>query len=202
MAAPPGSLDTLLRQLGIAAAAISRAEQRVGELVDGLASRADGIALEPVEVGAIVDRVVEAFRPLAASRGVRLLCYHPARPVLARAVVQSLERCLENLVVNALEALREHGGEIHVAVREDGQWVRLEVADNGQPLPAALRTDPSPGGITTRRGGSGLGLASVRTLAEAMGGRRWSTMNGSLAGCVSRCSCGGGRERFAPAFRG
>jgi signal transduction histidine kinase len=86
-------------------------------------------------------------------------------------VVPSLERCLENLVVNALEALKDHGGEIHAAVREDDPWVRLEVADNGQPLPAALRGDPFVGGITTRRGGSGLGLASVRTLAEAMGAK-------------------------------
>lgn len=171
MAAPPASRETLLRQLGIAAGAVSRAEQRVGELVDGLASRADGIALEPVEIGALVERVMEAFRPLAASRGVRLLCYHPARPVLASAVIPSLERCLENLVVNALEALRERGGEIHAAVREEGSWVRLEVADNGQPLPTALRGDPFAGGITTRRGGSGLGLASVRTLAEAMGAK-------------------------------
>ena len=171
MAASPASRETLLRQLGIAAAAISRAEQRVGELVDGLASRADGIAVEPVEVGALVDRVVEAFRTLASSRGVRLVCYHPARPLMASAVVRSLERCLENLVVNALEALRESGGEVHAAVREDGQWVRVEVADNGQPLPPALRPDPFAGGITTRRGGSGLGLASVRTLAEAMGAK-------------------------------
>lgn len=171
MAAPPASGETLARQLSIAAGAISRAEQRLGELVDGLASRADGITLEPVEVGAIVDRVMEAFRPLAASRGVRILCYHPARPVLASAVVPSLERCLENLVVNALEALRGRGGEIHAAVREDDPWVRLEVADDGQPLPAALRGDPFVGGITTRRGGSGLGLASVRTVAEAMGAK-------------------------------
>jgi len=171
IAAPSASPETLARQLSIAAGAISRAEQRLGELVDGLASRADGITLEPVEVGAIVERVMEAFRPLAASRGVRILCYHPARPVLASAVVPSLERCLENLVVNALEALRGSGGEIHAAVREADPWVRLEVADNGQPLPDALRDDPFVGGITTRRGGSGLGLASVRTLAEAMGAK-------------------------------
>ncbi len=171
MAAPPVNPDTLVRQLSIAAAAVSRAEQRVGELVDGLASRADGIAPEPVEMGVLLDRAVEAFRPLASSRRVRLLCYHPARPLIASAVARSLERCLENLIVNALEALRETGGEISAAAREDGQWIRLDVADNGQPLPDALRQDPFAGGITTRRGGSGLGLASVRTLAEAMGAK-------------------------------
>jgi signal transduction histidine kinase len=171
LSAPASDRDSFTRQLGIVATAVTRAEQRVAELVAGLASRADGISLGPVEVGALAERVTEAFRPLAASRQVRLLCYHPGRPVMAAAAIPSLERCLENLVSNALEALGDTGGEIQVAVREHPPWVLLVVADNGPPLPASMRVDPFAGGITTRRGGSGLGLASVRTLAEAMGGK-------------------------------
>jgi signal transduction histidine kinase len=171
LTALPGDPQTLSRQLTIAANAVTRAEQRVGELVDGLATRADGISLRAVEVGNLAERVTQAFRPLASSRGVRLLCYHPARPVVAAAAIPSLERCLENLLANALEALGGRGGEIQVAVREEPPWALVEVADNGQSLPPLLRGDPFAGGITTRRGGSGLGLASVRTLAEAMGGK-------------------------------
>jgi signal transduction histidine kinase len=171
LSAPAFDRDSFTRQLGIVATAVTRAEQRVAELVAGLASRADGISLGPVEVGALAERVTEAFRPLATSRQVRLLCYHPGRPLMAAAAIPSLERCLENLLSNALEALGDTGGEIQVAVREHTPWVLLVVADNGQPLPASMRVDPFAGGITTRRGGSGLGLASVRTLAEAMGGK-------------------------------
>ncbi len=171
LSAPASDRDTFTRQLGIVTTAVSRAEQRVAELVAGLASRADGISLGPVEVGVLAERVTDAFRPLATSRQVRLLCYHPGRPVMAAAAIPSLERCLENLLSNALEALGEAGGEIQVAVREHPPWVVVVVADNGQSLPASMRVDPFAGGITTRRGGSGLGLASVRTLAEAMGGK-------------------------------
>jgi signal transduction histidine kinase len=169
--AAPVDRETLTRQLGMIATAVGRAEQRVGDLVNGLASRAEGVSLGPVEVGSLAERVTEAFRPLATSRQVRLLCYHPARSVVAAAATAALERCLENLLSNALEALGEAGGEIQVSVREDPTWVLLIVADNGLPLPLALRVDPFVGGVTTRRRGSGLGLASVRTLAEAMGGK-------------------------------
>ncbi len=168
--APPPEVGTITRQLEIVAAAVGRAERRVADLVNGLASRAEGITLVPVEVGALAERVTEAFRPLAASRQVRLLFYRPARSLVAAAAVAPLERCLENLLSNALDALGGAGA-IQVGVREVSPWILLEVADDGLPLPAALRGDPFAGGVTTRRGGTGLGLASVRTLAEAMGGK-------------------------------
>ena len=169
--ARPPEPETVTRQLQIIAAEVGRAERRVADLVNGLASRAEGISLGPVEVGDLAERVAEAFRPLATSRHVKLLVYRPSRALVAAAAVAPLERCLENLLANALEVLGPEGGAIQVGVREKPPWVLLEVADNGSPLPALLRGDPFAGGITTRRSGSGLGLSSVRTLAEAMGGK-------------------------------
>lgn len=163
--------DTLVRRLRMIRAAIARAEGRVSQLTEGLASRAHPIEIEMVDVGPLAERTCEQLRPLATSRNVHVLCYHPTKRVRASAAASALERCLENLLGNALQALAGQPGEIRVAVLDDGQWIRIEVADNGPPLPATLRADPFAGGVTTRRGGSGLGLASVRALVEAMEGK-------------------------------
>lgn len=167
----PGDPTLLERHLGTIAEAVARAEERVARLTDGLALKAAETAVEAVEVGDVCDRIVELFRHLALCRNVRLVCYRPARPLVAAASTPSLERCLENLIGNALQALAGRSGTIQVSAssREDG--IRVEVADDGPPLPAGLRPDPFSGGFSSRTGGTGLGLASVRRLVAAMGGR-------------------------------
>ena len=171
LAADPSSDPaTLGKRLGIIADAVRRAEERVSELTEGIAPRAAAVDLRAVDVGTVAESVVEAFRPLMAARAVRLLCYRPPRPLLAAAVPSRVDRCLENLVGNALNALSPTGGTVQVVARENSDWIRLEVSDDGPPLPQSLRTAPFAGGVTTRRGGSGLGLASVRRMAESMGG--------------------------------
>jgi len=164
----------LRRDLATIADAVRAAELRLAQLVDGLAARAGGVALAPLDVGEVVQRVVDAIRPLAGARQIHLLCYRPGRPALAVGEPSFLERCAENLVGNALQALRESGrssGVVRVAVVADGDSVRVEIADNGPPLPQALRVDPFSGGMSTHARGTGLGLLSVRRLMDAMGGR-------------------------------
>ena len=169
----PGERDAIVGQLGVVASAVRDAESRLAQLIEGLAARANGISLSPVEVGGLVERLTGAFRHLAASRQVRIACCGPSHEVLAAAEPSYLERCIENLLGNALEALRDahrSGGEVRVAVSVEPDLVRIEVADNGPPLPAPLRADPFAGGITTHRSGTGVGLVSVRRLMDAMGG--------------------------------
>ena len=161
----------LERQLRLIADAVRRAEERVASLADGIAAKAAEVAVERVDAGKLAERVVEMFRPMALVQNVRLVCYHPSRPLLAAASPPSLERCLENLIGNALNAIGTQRGTVSVVVTDIEGWVSIKVADDGPPLPPQIRADPFAGGITTHRGGSGLGLASVQRLMSAMGGR-------------------------------
>ncbi len=174
VADPPPTGEALAKRLTIIASAVREAEERLAQLAEGLASQVGKVALSPIDVGAIVERVVDAFRPLAERHHERLVFYRPGRELLANGEPSWLERCVENLVGNAVHAL-QHGftpsPTVRVAVFAERDQVRIEVSDNGPPPPGVIRADPFLGALTPRRPGTGLGLVSVRRLVEAMGGR-------------------------------
>lgn len=82
-----------------------------------------------------------------------------------------LERLLSNLYLNAIEALAGRGlGAIQTRARLVDGHIEIEVDDDGpgfDPTLAASLFDPL---VTTKEGGTGLGLALVRAVAEAHGG--------------------------------
>lgn len=170
-ASPPEDPVALTRKLRLIAEAVARVEEHVARLAEGLAGRANGTVARELELGDLAERVVERFRPLAVKRHVRLVCYRPARRVQVAGDPEAAERCAETLLGNALTACQGHRGEVQVAVSEEGEWGRLQVADTGPPLEPELARAPFAGGMSMRRSSSGLGLASLRALAEAMGGR-------------------------------
>jgi signal transduction histidine kinase len=84
---------------------------------------------------------------------------------------ERLRQALDNLIGNGIGHSRE-GGEVTVSTAARGTSIAIEVADEGDGIPAAdLERMFEPGvRLTTDRPGSGLGLAVVRAIARAHGG--------------------------------
>ncbi|MHB8418562.1 MAG: sensor histidine kinase [Myxococcales bacterium] len=153
---------------------------RVQKLVDGLlelalaAARPKPDARASVEDG--VAGVLEATTAVALERAVdvRLEPLPSPCPDVAchEGVLASL---LSNLVRNAIKYMDDGAPERRVTlrVREAGERLRFEVEDSGPGVPADLRDrlfEPYVRGPETGQPGLGLGLATVKMLAETHGG--------------------------------
>jgi signal transduction histidine kinase len=153
--------------------------QHLLALVEGILemSRVDaaGAALEPVEIGAVLEERVAARRKAAEARGVTMRLEVAPEAGSAALDLRALRRMLDALLDNAIKFNRE-GGTVAVSVRRDDGWVEIAVADTGigiarEDLPRLFQPLVQlDAGLARRHGGVGLGLALARRLAEMHGG--------------------------------
>jgi C4-dicarboxylate-specific signal transduction histidine kinase len=94
--------------------------------------------------------------------------------------IQLQQVCL-NLIVNAIESMRDHrGGPRQLLVRAEkapSDGVLLSVSDTGAGLDPAQADDIFNAFYTTKKDGMGMGLAISRSIIEAHGGRLWASAN-------------------------
>lgn len=130
---------------------------------------------ESVDVAGAVDSLVASLQDMAATRGIALTAVHDgAQHVHIQA--NSLRRAVLGLVDNALTHTPD-GGKVTIQTLVDGQDAVIVVLDTGTGISGidqarvferfARSSDPVPGG----RRSYGLGLALVREIASAAGGR-------------------------------
>ena len=161
-------------------AAIAREANSMGLLVGQLLdlSRQDGdrlqLLLEPLDPEALVLEAFDRLRPLAPERLLLAPASAAAPPPPLQADRERLLQCLSALVDNALAYAPS--GPVELALSWDARAVTWHVRDRGpgvapderQRIFGRFVRGRSAAATDTR--GSGLGLALVRLLMEAMGG--------------------------------
>jgi signal transduction histidine kinase len=83
-----------------------------------------------------------------------------------------------NLMLNAIEAMNDAGGELVVKSElTDAGDVLISVSDTGAGLPKENEGHIFEAFFTTKSQGSGMGLAISRSIVESHGGLLWATGN-------------------------
>ena len=147
------------------------------------------LSLTEIDVTDQLEAASERSWTLAQEHGIAIrMDVGPGRPAV-RADAERLGQILDNLLSNAIR-YSPPGSAVTLSARSDGEEVAIGVTDQGSGLTEEqlervferfYRVDPSR---SRALGGSGIGLAITRALADAMGGRAEASSNGPGQGAT------------------
>ncbi|MFH0866473.1 MAG: ATP-binding protein [Bacteroidota bacterium] len=89
-------------------------------------------------------------------------------------------RVLNNLIKNSVQAVQEKNGIISIKLTENKESYIIEIADNGIGIPEEQKSKIFSPNFTTKTGGTGLGLAMVKSIVESYNGKIWFESNKNI----------------------
>jgi signal transduction histidine kinase len=156
-----------MRHLEIIESEIQRLDRVVQTLVDF--SRPVELQLKEQDMRRIVSGVLMLASAELETRDIQVQSDLPDRPVLAKVDADLLKQALLNVVINGAQAMSE-GGKLRVSLKEDGRVAMLSIHDQGAGIPPEVRDKIFDLYFTTKKDGSGIGLAMTYRIVELHNG--------------------------------
>lgn len=182
-----------LRELPADAPAVGRSLRRAETMkteIDRLSSILDDFLrfvtrhepnLKAVDLNAVIRQIVDFFEPQAAAQHVQLATDLADGPLTARIDADRIKQAVLNLLINAVQAMPS-GGTLTVRTRRsDTGRLQILVADTGTGIAPEHRDKIFDAYYSTKKGGSGLGLAMTARIVDEH--------NGTI-GVQSEMNCG------------
>lgn len=133
-------------------------------------TRAHHLELTPADINKEIRSILHFFKPQADESGVELIDFLTPDLPTVRLDKRSFRQAILNLLLNSLQAMKGQGGQIMIRSRALGESVALDLIDTGcgmEPETLEKIFDPF---FSTKQGGSGLGLPTVRKIIAGHGG--------------------------------
>ena len=135
-----------------------------------------------VDLSVLVKEMLDLLK-VSITKQARITTDLASSPPAVFAEVAELRELVMNLILNASEAVRTAGGDIHVttspvvltATESDaglsaGTYIRLEVSDTGDGMSADVQARVFEPFFTTKQSGTGIGLSVARRIVRRYGG--------------------------------
>jgi signal transduction histidine kinase len=162
-----GTDSRALRHLEVIESEIQRLDRVVQTLVDF--SRPVELQLKEQDLRRVVSAVLMLASADLETRDVHVQSDLPEHPVLAKVDADLLKQALLNVVLNGAQAMAE-GGKLQVRLAEDGRMALLSIHDQGSGIPPEVRDKIFDLYFTTKKDGSGIGLAMTYRIVELHNG--------------------------------
>jgi C4-dicarboxylate-specific signal transduction histidine kinase len=135
---------------------------------------------EDLDINEAVLEVIALTRAEVLKNGVSVRTQLAEGLPVIRADRVQLQQVVLNLIINAVEAMRdvdEEDRELLICTRSEADGVCVEVRDTGPGFSPAALERLFEAFYTTKSGGLGLGLSICRSIIEAHNGRLWACPN-------------------------
>jgi signal transduction histidine kinase len=170
-----------LKRARAAAARIEQDGNRAADVINHLRSfykKGSPPKREIVDIRAIILEMSALLKTEAIRHSVTILSAVDAdTPKILVDRVQ-LQQVFMNLMLNAIEAMKDTGGGLTITARPNSQGqIIVSISDTGVGLPQESTEQIFDAFHTTKPEGTGMGLAITRSIVESHGGRVWATAN-------------------------
>ena len=155
------------RHLDIIGREIHRLDRVVQLLVDF--NRPVELRLSDFDLRRLIEDVALLASPEAARQGVQVETQLTASPLPVRADGDLIKQALLNVVLNGVQAMNG-GGVLSIVARHQEDAASIEVHDQGTGIPPELRDKVFNLYFTTKKSGSGIGLAMTYRVLQLHNG--------------------------------
>jgi signal transduction histidine kinase len=152
-----------LRHLDIIQSEIRRLDRVVQTLVDF--SRPVELQLKDQDLREVVSSVLMLASADLHTRGITVESTAPPRAVGCRVDADLMEQAILNVVLNGAQAMAS-GGNLEVRLTEDSRWAYIRIRDHGEGIPEEIRSRIFDLYFTTKKEGSGIGLAMTYRIVQ------------------------------------
>jgi PAS domain S-box-containing protein len=151
------------RHVDIIDSEIHRLDRVVQILVDF--TRPRDLHVEETDLRRLLDEVSLLAAPDAEQHGVILIRELPDEPVQVKVDADFIKQAILNVVLNGVQAM-PNGGSLKICAKKIDDCVITEVQDEGGGIPAAVQDKIFELYFTTKKSGSGIGLAQTYQIMQ------------------------------------
>ena len=148
---------------------IERNSKRIADLITQLlqSSNPSEMKLGPVSLNTILKKVIVLVEDRVMLRNITLTFREGKTDHPITGDADKLEMALLNIIINAIEAVKDDTGTIDISVIEQPDFVRVTVSDNGRGISKENLTKLFEPYFTSKRNGIGLGLATTLNILQS-----------------------------------
>jgi len=151
------------RHMDIIDSEIRRLDRVVQTLVDF--TRPRDLHLEEVDLRRLLEDVAQLAAPDAEQHGVTIERQMPEQRLPVKVDLDLMKQAILNVVINGVQAM-PHGGRLTIAAHRENSAIVAEVRDQGSGIPQEMRDKIFELYFTTKKDGSGIGLAQTYQILQ------------------------------------